>query len=372
MSGFCGIINLSKKPVEIEEIASMFHKIEISAVDRSELWAKDNIGLGHKLNYFTPESFYEKLPFYDSIKGIAITADTRIDNREDLAKKLGIRLSLDDITTDSQLIILAYEKWGVEFANHLIGDFSIVIWDEKQQQVILTTDHFGHYPIYYHFDKGQLIFASELKSIHSRVNKGINPNKIVDLLIFENFYEDKESTYLKDVLKVEPATSLIINTSSIKKHVHWELDITKRLPYKKESDLVEAFQEVMFQSVGDRIRTNFPVSTMLSGGLDSSAITAVAANILKKQNRELFALAGVLPESSKPTFTDERVFIDEFKSFENVKIKYLTAEGLGPFSGMEKKLALTFSPNFSTCHFMYDAISNAAQECNARVVLDGL
>ncbi|WP_199464553.1 asparagine synthase-related protein, partial [Acaryochloris thomasi] len=324
-------------------------------MDQSKLWLNGNVGFGHKMNFFTPESFHEELPFFDSTRKIAITADTRIDNRDDVARHLGIRLANDHQTTDSQLILLAYEKRGVAFASYLIGDFSIVIWDENKNQLVLATDHFGHQPIYYHFEKGQFIFASEIKPLTALIQKGPNPNKICDLLLLENFYGNKESTYLKDISRVEPATTMVVNDNGIEKHVYWRPDPTKRLPYKKESDLVEAFQEDMFRAVGDRIRTDLPVASMLSGGLDSSAITAVASHILKNQNKELIAIAGVIPESSKPMFTDEREYIDEFKSFENVRIEYMTAEGLGPMSGVAEKLRRTLLPNFSNRHFMYDA-----------------
>lgn len=371
MSGFWGIVNFEGKPVEREELSAMESRLEITNLDQSDSWINGHIGFGHKMKYFTPESFHEQLPFYDSISELTITSDTRIDNRADIAKWLEVSLSQKNTITDSQLILKAYQKWGIEFAQYLIGDFSIVIWDQKNQQLVLSTDHWGQHPIYYHSRKDQFLFSSELNPITALIKSEVNYDKVCAMVVLEKFYCDKKSTYIKDVWKIEPATTLVIKKDSTTKHIHWTPDLTKRLSYKKESDLIEGFREVFYKAVEDRIRTPFPVATMLSGGLDSSSINAVASHILKDQNKELHAVAGILPESSKSQFTDELNYINAFRSFENIQLHYTTAEGLGPFSGVREKLSRTLSPDFSSRHYLYDAISEVADQHQARVLLDG-
>ena len=98
----------------------------------------------------TPESLYEKLPQQDDEAGLVITADARIDNRDELFDALGIPNPDRPTMPDSALILKAYRKWGQDCPNHLLGAFAFTIWDKKEQSLFCARDQMGFKPFYYY------------------------------------------------------------------------------------------------------------------------------------------------------------------------------------------------------------------------------
>jgi asparagine synthase (glutamine-hydrolysing) len=133
--------------------------------------------------------------------------------------------------------------------------------------------------------------------------------------------------------------------------------------------MLEAFRELMFEVVGSYFESEFPVTPLLSGGLDSSSIAAVAARILEKQNKQLNVLSAVLPEDSE--LSDERFFINRFRDFPNVKINYVTAPDKAPFDDLNDLFARYDSPVLTSRHYLYQAFKDAAADLGSHSILDG-
>ena len=110
---------------------------------------KESVALLSHTQWITSESVGEKLPYYDYEKQLAITADAIIDNREELVDQLQIKDIYKTKITDSELILLAYHKWGEEAPKFLVGDFAFVIWDEKQQKLFGARDFSGNRTLYF-------------------------------------------------------------------------------------------------------------------------------------------------------------------------------------------------------------------------------
>ena len=132
--------------------------------DGAVVWHNGVVGLGHRMLHTTPESLREVLPLVNRGADLVITADARIDNREELIASLDLKHRPAAELADSELILAAYEKWGDHSPEKLLGDFAFVIWDGRQRSLFCARDHFGVKPFYYFYRPGHLFaFASEIK-----------------------------------------------------------------------------------------------------------------------------------------------------------------------------------------------------------------
>jgi len=164
-------------------------------------------------------------------------------------------------------------------------------------------------------NKDVFAFCSEKKGFFliEEVDKSINQEFVLNQFVFEN--QTYESTFYKSINRFKPATAWEINQrGSVDKVNYWDLDEHKEISFSNKNDYLEGFLEKMTQAVSCRLRSNNNVGVELSGGLDSSGITAVAQNILLKNNKSIHAFALLMPDSHRgktPPYDDNKSFIEE-------------------------------------------------------------
>ena len=133
MSGFITIYNTDQEPVDRSLIYSLTQTLKSRGPDQQNIWVDGNIGMGHTLFKTTFEAEYENQPATIDNK-VWITCSARIDDRENLVNKMGMKKEINlSMTPDSELILHAYRKWGEECLTHLLGDFAFVIWDNRKK-----------------------------------------------------------------------------------------------------------------------------------------------------------------------------------------------------------------------------------------------
>ncbi len=374
MSAICGIFYPDGRHVDALVLETMLRSLDHRGIDGKASWQAGSVGLGHQMLHITPESIDEQLPFFQVGTDLAITADARLDNREELFRLLVIPKAWQVILPDSVLILKAYEKWGKDCPVHLLGDFVFAIWDSTKQELFCATDHMGMRPFFYYHKPGLFAFASEIKAIHAvpGIIRAPNLRSLAMLHVPTMLYQDKESTFFDDVQLLSSSTVMTVNARGIHKHEYWSPDPCRRLSLKTEDDYVEAFQEIFSKAVAARLRSAFPVSSMLSGGLDSSAITGTAANLLASQGKGLCALSAVLPLGYAGSVSDERYYIDQLKVKDNLDIDYITDTWRGPFDELDRLLLGAEMPTCPSTHYMNTAVAVAAGRHKARVILNGI
>ena len=169
MSAICGIFHFDGKPIA-NLIESMMSSMDYWGPDGSGVWREDSVALGHLMLHSTPESLHEKLPIKRQTDDIVITAQTRIDNRDELFRALGIHHPDRNNMPDSQLILKAYDKWGEECPDYLLGDWAFAIWDPRQIRLFIARDHHGNTALYWYHTSRFFAFASSLKGLFGRFN----------------------------------------------------------------------------------------------------------------------------------------------------------------------------------------------------------
>jgi len=373
MTTFCGVFSLDGSDCGSDLRTMLALYADDDPANIRATWSSEDIALGQITVPNTPESFKEILPLPDADNKVIVIGDIRLDNRAGLCKQLRISATAADNCGDAFLVVLAYKKWGESLAQHLIGDFAFVIWNDDQKKLLCCTDHLGSRNIHYFFNGKKFIFACTPNPILllSEVPKTFNLNKLSAFVFPHTKHLFWTESWFNEIFPVPSATVMTVTRDGIRNQKYWEPDPTNELHFNSEAEFEEAFQEVLFRSVGNRMRSSFPVTALLSGGLDSSAVVSVAAKILESQNRQLEVFSAVLPDGSDPSLTDERYYIDQFKSFPNVKINYVTAPDKGFFSDLEKLQTSIFFPNMISRHYLYGAFAEGVRKIGSRVLLDG-
>ncbi len=280
MSGISGIFFRDDQPVQRDDLSRMSDAMAHRGPDSREIWSDGAAGLGHLMLQTTPEALHEQLPYNHTESHLTITADARIDNRDDLISCLGLRSADEETITDSSIILAAYRKWGRNCARHLLGDFVAAIWDSVDKTMFCCRDHLGIKPFIYYLSDKIFVFASEVDGVRAMplIPNRINEGRIADFLVTQLEGIDKTSTFYEEIYRLPPAHTLVVSKDRIEKTCYWKLDPDSELQLKSDEEYAERFKEIYTDAIAQRLRGN-NVASMLSGGVDSSSIVGIARHL---------------------------------------------------------------------------------------------
>ena len=284
MSGIVGIFHRDGAPIEPTLLQSLVDFLAHRGPDARESWLETSIGLGHSLLRTTREASGERQPA--CLDGrYWIVADARLDCRAELIAELqGAKPELRSSAPDCELILQAYANWGTACVDRLRGDFSFGVWDARRKQLFCARDHFGIKPFYYAQVGELFVFSNTLNCIrmHPRVSGELNDAAIGDFLLFGVNY-DNETTSFRNIQRLPPAHFLTVSLEGIKIQRYWTPPTDGRISYAKPEEYVENFRSLLESAVTDRLRTD-DIGILLSGGLDSSSVAAVAKEVSRKSS----------------------------------------------------------------------------------------
>lgn len=285
MSGIVGIINLDGKPVDWKLLRQMTNFMAYRGPDAQGIWSDGYIGFGHTMLRTTFESEREKQPC--SLDGqVWITADARVDARKELIQKLEVKERHDVASaTDVELILHAYHVWGEDCIKYLLGDFSFAIWDGQRQRLFCARDHFGVKLFYYARVANCFIFSNTLSCVrkHPAIRDKFNELAIGDFLLF-GYNAELSTTTFSDIQRLPPAHELTLSEGALRIKRYWSLPIDGHIiRYKRASDYVDHFKELLREAMADRLRTE-RVGIFMSGGLDSPTMAATVCELREKQS----------------------------------------------------------------------------------------
>ena len=275
MSLIFGIFNRNGKPVEQEDLETMYRAIAHFPHEKHKFEIKDNAGFGHMLTYNTPEALHENLPKWLPEQKLLFVMQGRLDNRKELADRLNIRLS--ETVPDGEIVLKSWLTWGNETPDKLLGDWAFAVFDIEKQELFIARDHHGYTAINYYIDKDIIAFSSSIKSLLALKNipKKLNERKLIRILVVWPGNDDQ--SYYKDILILPPANTLEVNRDSFEKKRYWFPENIQLNPGKKLEDYTSEFYTILNQAINDRMRSYKPVASMLSGGLDSGTVSYLAA-----------------------------------------------------------------------------------------------
>jgi asparagine synthase (glutamine-hydrolysing) len=362
MSGVAGILLRQEgKPAAAADIQRMLARMQHRAPDGSSWWMDSGIVLGHAWLNTTDEAGPGPLTMAGG--KLAITADCRLDNRDELLARLGIR---DSSVADAVLLMRAYLRWGEACPEHLQGDFAFAIWDGERQQLFCVRDHFGVKPFYYHSSDRRFVFASEIGPILDvgGVDMRISEHQISGFLA--GLPDDPQSTAYADIFRLPARHSLTVTGNQVVLRRYWQIEPSQR---PMRSDAAEEFRHLFSQSVRNRMRGTPAVGAMLSGGLDSSSIACVAGLQNAAQRKPRLPTFSLVFEKGSPM--DERPFIEAVLGQQKVDGTLISVGNYAPFAEFERILEEqeeTFlAPGLSLTRDIY----RTAGAKGMKVLLDG-
>ncbi len=365
-----GIYDRSGAPVDGALLQGLAHFLSYRGPDWLDTWSSGPIGFGHTMLRTTRESQIERQPA--SLDGqLWITADARIDCREELRTKLAQKShgAPDRAAPDSDLILHAYAAWGADCVQHLRGDFAFAIWDARKKLLFCARDHFGVKPFYYS-ELGELfLFSNTLDCLrqHPEVSEELNDAAIGDFLLF-GLNCDAATTTFRDIRRLPAAHAMTVSSEGLRIQRYWSAPTEGRIRYNRAEDYVEHFQILLQAAVADRMRGD-RVGILLSGGLDSATIATTA--------RELASSAGGTPDLRAYTVVYESLIPDQdgghaanVAGFLKIPLKFIPMDKLKPFERWDEPE--TGSPEPVDDPFrsgLFDQFQSIAADC--RVVLSG-
>lgn len=274
MCGITGYIDL-KKGLNVSDIHLMTDSLAHRGPDGSDTYISENgqYALGHRRLSFLDLSDAGKQPMKDNSEKVIITFNGEIYNFPELKKELDDDYDFKT-STDTEVILAGYRKWGIDVVHRLKGMFAFALLDEEKQQLYLVRDRFGIKPLYYTLQNDQLLFASELKAIHAAnvVPKEIDFSSFADYFVYR--YVPSPKTIWKNICKLPPAhyATIDLQTLTIQLVEYWKLPIGNQQEANQE--MINQVGTRLQESVKQHMYADVPVGSFLSGGYDSSALVS--------------------------------------------------------------------------------------------------
>jgi len=290
MSSLSGIVSNTINQNLKEDLSSMASALRIHGPDSSTCWLSRKCALASNLRMVNPEDRSEAQPLVAGAK--TLVADLRLDNREELIAKIGLEPGSSNLLPDSKLLMAAYQKWGEDCVEELVGAFVFAIWDESRQRLFMARDQIGNNTVFYHLCGDAFSFASMPKGLLALhwIPRVLNEQKVAEFLTLN--HNDHQSSFFKGIHRLPPGHRLIYANSSLAISRYWELSIDRNIELPSDADYAEQGQEILATCIRSSLRSNGKAGATISGGLDSSTVTCIAGKLLAESGAQL------------PTFTE--------------------------------------------------------------------
>ena len=241
-------------------------------------WRRGNVALGQCMLRTTPESLEETQPLTNEDESLVLVMDGRVYNWEELRRELLGKGAVLRTRADAELVLRAYEVWGRDCLTRIDGDFALVIWDARRQEAFCARDRMGNKPFTYHWTGKTLYFASEQQAIlrQPSVPQVLNEGMVAEYLAAQWF--SRTETLWQDVLRLDAAHTMVVTPSGPTLSHYWAPDLQASLSFRSDQECAEHYRALLFDVVRRLSRSTHPIACEVSGGLDSSAIFAVAEN----------------------------------------------------------------------------------------------
>lgn len=383
MCGIVGIIRFDAKPIKKESLTTMMQTIKHRGPDDEGVFIDEHVGLGHVRLSILDLSEAGHQPMTDSTGRYTIIQNGESYNYIELREELQSMGYSFRTQTDTEVVLNGYIAWGEKVLDRLNGMFAMAIYDKQEQTLFIARDRFGVKPFYYHVSNEQMVFASEIPAILKALpdKPKANDNAIFDYLVF-NRTDQTEETFFSNIYKLQHGCCMTLHITN-EGVSELKNEGKSNLPIRKWYDLAEHVQnlkseiinlkseqakvrymDLFKKAIELRLRSDVPWGVCLSGGLDSSAITATIIKELKKP--DVHSFSAVYGKDSK---ADESRFIDEFKGIvPNMHYIYPDAERL--FAHLDDYVRIQGEPTPTTSPYaLYCILSEASKY--VKVILDG-
>lgn len=370
MCGIAGIYKLNGSSVDDATLHRMTDIISYRGPDGFGYWYnKDHtVGFGHRRLSILDLSEAGRQPM--EYMGLTISFNGEIYNYIELRKELQDKGYVFKTNTDTEVLLAAYHHKGKDCLKDLDGMFSFAIWDEARKELFAARDRFGEKPFYYHAGSGQFVFGSEIKQIISAgISKEVNPTMLYQYCINDSLSvsSDLKQTFYKTIFQLPHAHYLLVNNEGkIVIENYWKINHERINHTISLEDAAGTFNTLLSESIERRLRSDVPVGTSLSGGLDSTTIAGFICRSDKNLKLNTFTV------SFKDFEKDETKYIKIFKDrYPNIDDRYVSPTAEDLIRDLDDLLFHQDEPIISTSMYAQYRVMKLAKENNVTVLLDG-
>nr|WP_287411749.1 asparagine synthase (glutamine-hydrolyzing) [Pseudodesulfovibrio sp.] len=280
MCGICGLLNFSSERPDAATLRAMTDAIRHRGPDGEGFYIDGPVGFGHRRLAIIDLSEAAAQPMVSEDGRYVLTYNGEVYNFQELRKELrdlgyGFRS-----TSDTEVILIAYQHWGKACVERFNGMFAFAIWDTRKQELFLARDRYGIKPLYYAFFGNTFLFGSEQKAIlaHPAVRREMDHEALLEYFTFQNFFTNR--TLLKGVTTFPAgwtATLLPTGSRELQMHQYWDYDFSEPEHPLTEAEYLEELDMLLEQAVKRQMVSDVEIGAYLSGGIDSGTISALAA-----------------------------------------------------------------------------------------------
>lgn len=276
MSGLAAIVRFDGSDVPEGAIERVTAAQAYRGIDGIAHWRSGPVALGFCALHALDPATAPPLPLVSDDGQRAVVFTGYLHHRDDLVAALTAKGSAPRTDADAELVLRAYECWGEDCAVRIEGEFAFVVWDGRTRRVFCARDHGSLRPLYYHFDGRQLVVASDFAAILDAPGVKQEPNLRMIAQIMANETITPAETVWKGIVRLLPATCASIDRSGMRSRTYWAPPAEVTLRYPRDEDYFEHYRALLGDCVREASRSHRPVGIDVSGGLDSSAIFAMA------------------------------------------------------------------------------------------------
>ncbi|MCA8943735.1 MAG: asparagine synthase (glutamine-hydrolyzing) [Planctomycetes bacterium] len=283
MCGIVGILGIDGRPVDPLELERMTDAIVHRGPDGSGTACRDNVGFGHRrLAIIDPELGAQ--PIFNDDESVALTYNGEVYNYVELRKELEGEFRFTT-HSDTEVVLRAYEKWGIDCVQRFRGMFAFAIHDARQRVVWIVRDRAGIKPLFWYRDANRVLFASEISAI---LRTDGFPREVDEAALsgyFRYQYVPAPRTIYRGLRKLEPGHLLRVDldTGDVEDREYWNLEV--RTVDRDEQDWLDELAVVLDDTIRMYVRSDVPFGAFLSGGMDSSLVAALMQRHLDERVR---------------------------------------------------------------------------------------
>ena len=284
MCGIAGVVSLSGRPVSGDVLPKMAAAVAHRGPDGQGVWSEGPVGLAHRRLAVIDPTPRAAQPMITADGRHVLTYNGEVYNFRDLRSELESLGEVFRTESDVEVVLTALVRWGLSAVERFNGMFALALWDRERRQLQLARDRYGIKPLYWTRRGDLLVFGSEVKSIlaHPFCDAQIDVEALFEYMTFQNLFTDR--TLFRDIRLVPPATVVEIDVGGSRSDPtvrrYWDFDFREPDSRRDDGEYAEELEELFNRAVTRQLVSDVEVGSYLSGGLDSSGVTAVASRNL--------------------------------------------------------------------------------------------
>ena len=347
MCGIAGFVdpwkNYEKEKKRWESILTKMNLVQKHrGPDEDGIFLQNGCALAHvRLSILDLEKGHQPMCKVKDHQTYAIVFNGEIYNMYPLKEELRKEGEKFETTSDTEVILAGYMRYGISFVERLNGIFAIALWDGKKQKMYLIRDRIGVKPLFYTKLDRTLVFASEIKGIfaYPKIKRVIDREGIGEVFGLGPAKSYGKGVF-KDIFEVLPGHFIEYDKNGMKDHTYWKLEAKEHQENVK--DTIRHTRWLLEDAVKMQMLSDIPISTFLSGGVDSSLVTAICAKQLQKEGKNLNTFSFDFKNNHKyfkaNAFqpSEDRPWVDVMVTFAKTKHRYLECKNEDMIEGLYK------------------------------------